>query len=101
MLKCFLRKSESDGPGKRDSILAAGLDLFSERGFHGTTVPEVAERARVGTGTFYRYFPSKEDLVNALYQKWKQELRRTILADFPLEAPERQQFHEFWVRVTR
>src|SRR5262249_38978240 len=59
------------GPKKRAAIMTAGLDLFAERGFHGTTVPALAARARVGAGTFYRYFPSKEALVNELYQFWK------------------------------
>jgi AcrR family transcriptional regulator len=63
---------------KRDAILAAALELFAERGFHGTSVPEIAERARVGAGTIYRYFPSKEALVNALFRAQKLELGRTF-----------------------
>lgn len=48
------------------------LDLFAQRGFHGTVTPLVANLAHVGTrGTIYRHFGSKEGLVNALYQKWK------------------------------
>src|SRR5690349_16044689 len=75
---------------KREAILAAALELFVERGFHGTAVPEVADRAGVGAGTIYRYFASKEALVNALYQKYKAELTGLILKDFPLDKPARQ-----------
>src|SRR5690606_27876447 len=52
---------------KREAILHAALELFVERGFWGTAVPEIAEKAGVGAGTIYRYFESKEALVNALY----------------------------------
>ena len=45
---------------KREAVLGAALELFVERGFHGTTVPEIAERAGVGAGTIYRHFASKE-----------------------------------------
>jgi AcrR family transcriptional regulator len=84
---------------KREVILAAALGLFAERGFHGTAVPLVAERAGVGAGTIYRYFESKEALVNALYQKWKGELLTRVVTDFPGGASAREQFTAVWRRL--
>ncbi len=52
--------------------MGASLALFAERGFHGTRVPEIAGRAGVAVGTIYRYFPTKEALVNAVYRDRKQ-----------------------------
>ena len=52
--------------------MSASLALFAERGFHGTRVPAIAERAGVAVGTIYRYFPTKEALVNAVYRDRKQ-----------------------------
>jgi AcrR family transcriptional regulator len=86
--------------GKREAILDAALDLFVERGFHGTAVPAVADRAQVGAGTIYRYFDSKEALVNALYQRWKRALAAAVFDAFPVEAPPREQFHTLWARMT-
>ena len=54
---------------KQDAILAAALQLFAQKGFHGTAVPDVAQLAGVATGTIYRYFSSKEALVNAVFQQ--------------------------------
>lgn len=88
-----------ESPAKREAILKAALELFSERGFHGTAMPLVAERAEVGAGTIYRYFASKEALVNAVYQRWKGTLRDWLLADFPFAAPPREQFRTFWFRL--
>jgi AcrR family transcriptional regulator len=85
---------------KRDAILDAALELFAERGFHGTAVPLVAEKANVGAGTIYRYFPSKESLVNAVYLKWKVELGQVMMEDFPFHASPRDQFHSFWQKCT-
>jgi AcrR family transcriptional regulator len=84
---------------KREGILAAALDLFVERGFHGATVPEIAERAGVGAGTIYRYFVSKEALVNALYQQFKTEITDVVLKDFPVDKPARQMIHHLWSRL--
>lgn len=84
---------------RRNAILDAALSLFAERGFHGTAVPLVAERAGVGAGTLYRYFDSKEALVNALYQREKMLLASYLMRDFPVDAPPRQQFHVMWRRL--
>jgi transposase len=32
------------------------MQLFAERGYDGTTIPMIAEKANVGAGTIYRYF---------------------------------------------
>jgi TetR/AcrR family transcriptional regulator, repressor of fatR-cypB operon len=84
---------------RRQAILDAALHLFGELGFHGTTVPQVAERAGVGAGTIYRYFEGKEALVNALFQHWKGQLGRALMNDFPTTLPVREQFHVFWRRM--
>jgi AcrR family transcriptional regulator len=84
---------------KRDAILDAALELFVEKGFHGTAVPEIAERANVGAGTIYRYFPSKEAVVNALYQQYKGELTALVMRDFSLDAPAKQLVHHLWTRL--
>jgi TetR/AcrR family transcriptional regulator, repressor of fatR-cypB operon len=64
---------------KRRRILDAALQTFADRGFNGTSVPEVAEAAGVGTGTLYRYFEHKEALVNEVYRDAKLRLRGALL----------------------
>jgi AcrR family transcriptional regulator len=81
---------------KREAILDAALTLFAERGFHGTSVPDIARLAKVGAGTIYRYFEGKEALVNALYQHHKSELGRALLDGFDAQASPRASFHQFW-----
>lgn len=91
--------SEERDVDRRQAILDAALQLFGELGFHGTTVPQVAQRAGVGAGTIYRYFEGKEALVNALFQHWKGEMGRALMNDFPTTLPVREQFHVFWRRM--
>jgi AcrR family transcriptional regulator len=87
------------GAEKRETILSAALELFAERGFHGTAVPLVADKAGVGAGTIYRYFESKEALVNALYQREKRLMLDALLAEFPFDRPHREQFRVFFMRM--
>jgi TetR/AcrR family transcriptional regulator, repressor of fatR-cypB operon len=89
------------GGDKREAILDAALQLFVERGFFGTAVPEIAERAGVGAGTIYRYFESKEALVNAIYRQEKQHFAHVVLDDFPPTVPTREQFRLLWMRMAK
>jgi len=84
---------------RAEAILAAALDLFVERGFHGTSVPSVAERAGVAAGTIYHYFSSKEALVNALYKQWKAQIASQVVTGFPFDKPAREQFRVIWERM--
>jgi AcrR family transcriptional regulator len=81
---------------KRDAILDAALELFSERTFASTPMPELAERAGVGAGTIYRYFDGKDALVNALFQRWKTEMTETVSGDIPAGLTPRDQFGHWW-----
>jgi AcrR family transcriptional regulator len=47
----------------RASIREHALRLFREQGYHATTVEQIAAAAEVSPSTFFRYFPTKEDLV--------------------------------------
>ena len=47
---------------KREHIVGAASRVFAARPYHVVCMDDIAEAARVGKGTLYRYFPSKEDL---------------------------------------
>lgn len=57
-----------DPRATRQRLLRAALDLFTSRGYHASTTPEIARRAGVAEGTIYRHFASKEELLNELYR---------------------------------
>jgi len=58
------RKRDADN--KRNMILDASLGVFTARGFHEATMDEIASASGVAKGTLYRYFESKEDLLEQL-----------------------------------
>lgn len=47
---------------RRGQILAAAAEVFSETGYHGARVEDIAVRAGIGKGTVYEYFKSKKEL---------------------------------------
>jgi AcrR family transcriptional regulator len=47
----------------REQIIEAAMSLFAERGYHATTIADIAAAAEVAPRTFFSYFPSKEAVV--------------------------------------
>jgi AcrR family transcriptional regulator len=47
----------------REQIVEAAMALFAERGYHATTIADIATAASVAPRTFFTYFPSKEAVV--------------------------------------
>jgi len=75
---------------KREAILAAALEFFSQFGIHGTSLDKVAERADVSKTNLLYYFPSKEELYIAVLKHildvWLAPLRALRDDLQPLEA---------------
>lgn len=84
---------------KRQAILDAALSLFADQGFHGTSVPQIAQKAGVAAGTIYRYFDGKEAMVNVLYRHWRETAQGFVLSEFPVTAGPRAQFGAYWRRL--
>jgi AcrR family transcriptional regulator len=61
-------------------ILDAALDLFREEGFDQATMRAIAARAGVATGAAYYYFPSKDAIVLAFYERSNSEMQPRIAA---------------------
>ena len=56
------------GPERRDSILKAAQRLFSEKGYHGVSIDEIARKVDVSPAILYRHFKSKQVLYDAVLQ---------------------------------
>jgi AcrR family transcriptional regulator len=56
------------GPERRESILKAAQRLFSEKGYHGVSIDEIARKVDVSPAILYRHFKSKQMLYDAVLQ---------------------------------
>ena len=71
-------------------------ELLREHGFHGTPISLIADKANVGTGTIYRYFESKEKLINELFTEIKKRVIRAMLKDYREEGTYKERFKHLW-----
>lgn len=59
-------------------LLKASEACFFEKGYHGTTVADITQKAGVAAGTFYLYFPSKMSLYRHLLNELSRDIRKEI-----------------------
>jgi AcrR family transcriptional regulator len=52
------------------ALLDAGAALFAEKGYEATTMTEIAQRSGAAIGSLYQFFPSKEALAEALFDRY-------------------------------
>ncbi len=73
---------------KKNRIIEAGYQLFSEVGYYGTNTAEIAKRAGVSTGIVYGYFQDKRDILISVMQIYINRVIDPILKMFSkLSAP--------------
>ena len=77
---------------KRGAIVRATLDLVAEQGFHGAPMALVAERAGVAAGTIYRYFESKDVLINEVYHYLEEQFFVAVMEDYPEDDQVRDRY---------
>src|SRR3954470_1847424 len=63
-------------------ILEAATELFAKRGFDATAVRDVAEEAELSVGLVCRYFPTREHLALAIFERLADELAQ-LAAELP------------------
>ena len=66
----------AQGMAARDRLYATAMRLITERGYEETTLRDIAKEARVSVGLLYRYFPSKQAVIIALYEELSADYAR-------------------------
>lgn len=68
------KKQQQRSRESREQILDVALELFSQQGYRGTTMREIAERCGRSTGIVYHHFPDKESIFTTLLDRYWEAL---------------------------
>lgn len=80
--------------GKKEKILLAALEMFLEKDYYQATIIEIAEKAGVGKGTVYEYYPSKEDLFKDCLSYCAQTYLKTFQDHMKKDATVKKTMHD-------
>lgn len=67
-------RKEREKLARQQEILKAARELFARKGYHNTTLEEIAQHAEFGKGTIYNYFGSKEELLYGIIDHMTREV---------------------------
>lgn len=84
-----------DPEEKRERIFDSALAVFSQRGFHEATVEEIATCSGVAKGTVYRFFKSKDDLLDQLLTERSQKIVASLTSIFSTDHGVLDQIRDF------
>ncbi len=84
-----------------EAIIEAAFSEVAERGFQNTTAQHIADKAGVGIGSFYEYFPNKEAVFEEIFQRLRDDTVRIIreLTPVMVKLPVREAIREMLVKV--
>ena len=88
-------------PEKRESFLSAALKLFVEKGVQSTSTAAIAKEAGTASGTLFLYFPTKQDLIDALVLEISREQAEAINAGLDASLSAQEMFRAIWEASTR
>ncbi|AIR59312.1 TetR/AcrR family transcriptional regulator [Cedecea neteri] len=80
---------------KRLALLDAATDAIAELGL-GAATSLIARKAGVAEGTLFRYFPTKDELLNAVYLHHKQDLGNELMKTYDRHAPSKERSRTVW-----
>ncbi|MDM5247728.1 TetR/AcrR family transcriptional regulator [Lysinibacillus sp. G4S2] len=85
-------KMRKEAEERRNEILDAADELFSQKGFDGTSTNDILEKVGIARGTLYYHFKSKEDIMDALIERYNVQIlgaAKAIAADKSIPVNER------------
>lgn len=68
VLEPQLTERERKALARKEHILETALKLFARHGFDGTSTKQIAQAAGIAEGLIFHYFPTKDDLLNAVIE---------------------------------
>jgi AcrR family transcriptional regulator len=80
------RTLRADARRNREAVVAAAKKLFADQGLDAQ-MPDVAKAAKVGVGTVYRHFPTKDDLIAAMAAQRFERLAQMASESLEMEDP--------------
>src|SRR5690625_478934 len=86
---------------KKLNLIKSGMKLFAAKGYHQTSIQEIATDAGISKGGFYLYFQSKEDFIATAIQYFNTEISERIVSVKQENTPPRQSLAKQITVVTK
>ena len=90
-----LTRREREKQRQRRDMLDAAMKLFAEKGYHNTSMQEIAELAEFAVGTLYKFFKNKEEMYKALITEQADQFHVALTAALASSEDEIEQLRNY------
>lgn len=91
---------EPESNGRQLEILEAAAEIFNEKGYHNTSIQDIADSVGILKGSLYYYISGKEDLLHQIFEQVHQGALEAVRGVFESDAPADRRLHDLIVRQT-
>ena len=84
---------------KRSAILDAMLDLVVKRGLHDAPMSVLARKSGASPGVIYHYFPSKDDIIRAVYERVESQKHEVLFRGYSDRMGAREALLHIWLNA--
>ena len=97
-VKKMARKTD---PNKIEKVKKAAIEMMIQQGYKGASIAKIAKKASVSTGYLYRYYRTKEELVEDLVKTYTKETRENFIKIFDNKRSSNEIIHNFVLEIFR
>ena len=80
----------------RERLLETAMELISTESYASVSVDDICKKAKIKTGSFYYFFPSKADLAVAAFENKRKQMKPLLDGIFSSEVPPLQRILDFF-----
>jgi AcrR family transcriptional regulator len=90
----------AEANGRELEILEAAAKIFNEKGYHNTSIQDIADAVGMLKGSLYYYISSKEDLLRQIFEQVNQGALEVVRDVFESDAPADHRLHDLILQQT-
>lgn len=94
----MMARPQTDIDAGREQLIDIVIEIVEDRGGNALTMTELAGRAGMSTANLYRYFASKDQVIEAVAERWFQPKVAIMEAVVASDLPPRRKMYEFYAR---
>jgi AcrR family transcriptional regulator len=84
---------------RKELIVRTARKLIVENGLYDASIGKIAREAAIPVGSVYTYFKSKEELINEIFLRVKEEMNAYIFISLPPDLTEKEELFTYWQRA--
>ena len=83
----------------KEKIFKTAIELFSQKGYHGVSIREIARAVGIKESSIYNHYSNKDKILETIYEYYKNQMKKTSLSEEEIDNKIKYvSFEQFWTK---